>query len=233
MPARRGSLRFRKCVRGANRYLHGDSRLTYACYRGADCRRIESAAWAHVAVPGLTMHSTGSAPISALLTGAAGETNVRGGVNIFDARSGELHMRILLPQQLMTGVDALHGDFLTIDENGHRLFAITSLDGSPQNTALTVAQLASVPLAIGSVSSPTVCCGRHVVDDSRKRVSIGNKACNRRQAGNGNLGGYEYAEPGFTCSSGRFPTANAHDREWRDCFIGRCGDRQLDSNFSR
>jgi len=56
----------------------------------------------------------------------------------------------------MTDVDALHGEFLAIDENGQRLFAITSLDGSPQNAALTIVQLACVALAIGSVSSSTV-----------------------------------------------------------------------------
>jgi hypothetical protein len=109
-----------------------------------------------VAVPGLAMHPTGALIYQPFLTGAAGAPNVRGGVDISDARSGELRMRIFLPQQLMTDVDALHGDFLTIDENGQRLFAITSLDGSAQNAALTVVQLASVPLAIGSVSSPTI-----------------------------------------------------------------------------
>jgi IPT/TIG domain len=109
-----------------------------------------------VAVPGLAMHPTGALLYQPFLTGAAGAPNVRGGVDISDARSGQLRMRIFLPQQLMTDVDALHGDFLTIDENGQRLFAITSLDGSPQNAALTVVQLASVPLALGSVSSPTI-----------------------------------------------------------------------------
>jgi len=109
-----------------------------------------------VAVPGLAMHPTGALIYQPFLTGAVGAANVKGGVDISDARSGELRMRIILPQQLMTDVDALHGDFLTIDENGQRLFAITSLDGSPQSAALTVVQLACVPLAIGSVSSPTV-----------------------------------------------------------------------------
>jgi hypothetical protein len=109
-----------------------------------------------VAVPGLAMHPTGALIYQPFLTGAAGDPNVRGGVDISDARSGELRMRIFLPQQFMTDVDALHGDFLTIDENGQRLFAITSLDGSPQNAALTVVQLASVPLAIGNVSSPAI-----------------------------------------------------------------------------
>jgi hypothetical protein len=109
-----------------------------------------------VAVPGLAMHPTGALIYQPFLTGAAGAPNVRGGVDISEARSGQLRMRIFLPQQFMTDVDALHGDFLTIDENGQRLFAITSLDGSPQNAALTVVQLASVPLAIGSVSSPTI-----------------------------------------------------------------------------
>jgi len=102
------------------------------------------------------MHPTGTLIYQPFLTGAAGAPNVRGGVDISDARSGQLRMRIFLPQQLMTDVDALHGDFLTIDENGQRLFAITSLDGSPQKAALTVVQLASVPLALGSVSSPTI-----------------------------------------------------------------------------
>ena len=56
----------------------------------------------------------------------------------------------------MTDVDALHGDSLTIDENGQRFFLITSLDGSAQNAALTVVQLASVPLAIGNISSANI-----------------------------------------------------------------------------
>jgi hypothetical protein len=46
--------------------------------------------------------------------------------------------------------------FLTIDENGQRLFAITTLDGTPQKASLTVVQLAAVPLAIGSLSASTV-----------------------------------------------------------------------------
>jgi hypothetical protein len=98
-----------------------------------------------VAVPGLAMHPTGALIYQPFLTGAAGAPSVRGGVDISDAHYGQLRMRIFLPQQFMTDVDALHGDFLTIDENGQRLFAITSLDGSPQNAALTVVQLASCP----------------------------------------------------------------------------------------
>jgi len=109
-----------------------------------------------VAVPALAMHPTGALVYQPFLTGAAGTPNVRGGVDISDARSGQLRMRIFLPQRLMTDVDALHGGFLAIDENGQRLFAITSLDRSPQNAALTVVQLAAVPLALGSVSSPTI-----------------------------------------------------------------------------
>ncbi len=105
------------------------------------------------------MHPTGALIYQPFLTGAAGAPNVRGGVDISDARSGQLRVRIFLPQQLMTNVDALHGDFLAIDENGQRLFAITSLDGSPQNAALTIVQLAAVPLALGSVSSHTISVG--------------------------------------------------------------------------
>jgi len=56
----------------------------------------------------------------------------------------------------MTDVDGLHGSFLAIDENGRRLFAITSSDGTPQNAALTIVQLAAVPLGIGTIQPLTV-----------------------------------------------------------------------------
>jgi hypothetical protein len=77
-------------------------------------------------------------------------------VDILDSHSGALRLRIFLPQQLMTDVDGLHGTFLATDENGQRLFAITSSDGTPQHAGLSVIQLASVPLGIGSVSPLTV-----------------------------------------------------------------------------
>jgi hypothetical protein len=56
----------------------------------------------------------------------------------------------------MTDVDGLHGGFLATDENGQRLFAITSSDGTPQNASLTIVQLAAVPLGIGSIVPSTV-----------------------------------------------------------------------------
>jgi len=56
----------------------------------------------------------------------------------------------------MTDIDGLHGSFLTTDENGQRLFAITSSDGTPQNSALTIIQLAAVPLGIGTIAPATV-----------------------------------------------------------------------------
>ncbi len=46
---------------------------------------------------------------------------------------------------LSTDVDAQHGSFLAIDENGQRIFALTT-------SGLTVVQLASVPLGIGSLN---------------------------------------------------------------------------------
>jgi hypothetical protein len=52
---------------------------------------------------------------------------------------------------LSTDTDALHGSFLAVDENGQRIFALTS-------SGLTILQLAQVPLAIGNlspVSGPT------------------------------------------------------------------------------
>jgi hypothetical protein len=86
------------------------------------------------------------------LTGASGSASVKGGIDILDAHSGALRLRIFLPQQFLTDVDGLHGSFLTTDENGQRLFAISSSDGTPQNVALTVVQLAAVPSGIGTIT---------------------------------------------------------------------------------
>lgn len=154
------------------------------------------------------MHPTGALIYQPFLTGAAGAPSVRGGVDISDAHYGQLRMRIFLPQQFMTDVDALHGDFLTIDENGQRLFAITSLDGSPQNAALTVVQLASVHRQ--RILTNYFGCRRHIVDDSRQWVSTGDKGSHRRQACRGNIGRYEYADRGFAGSDVRAPAANNH-----------------------
>jgi hypothetical protein len=105
-----------------------------------------------MSVPGVTLHPSGALIYQPFLTGAPGSAGVKGGVDIVDAHSGVLRLRLFLPQQFMTDVDGLHGSFLTTDENGQRLFAITSSDGTAQNAALTVVQLAVVPLGIGTIS---------------------------------------------------------------------------------
>jgi hypothetical protein len=46
---------------------------------------------------------------------------------------------------LNTDVDGLHGGFLTTDENGQRLFALTT-------GGLSIVQLVDVPLGIGTLS---------------------------------------------------------------------------------
>lgn len=105
-----------------------------------------------VFVPGLALHPSGALLYQPFLTGAAGAAASRGGIDIFDAHSGALRLRLLLAQQLLTDVDALHGSFLAVDETGARLFALTSSDGTPQNAGVTVVQLASTPLGIGTLS---------------------------------------------------------------------------------
>jgi hypothetical protein len=57
-----------------------------------------------------------------------------------------------MPQQFVTDVDGFHGSFLAIDENGRRLFAITSKDGTAQNAGVTIVTLANVPLGIGTLT---------------------------------------------------------------------------------
>ncbi|MGB8474725.1 MAG: IPT/TIG domain-containing protein [Candidatus Acidiferrum sp.] len=105
-----------------------------------------------VQVPGVTLHPSGALVYQPFLTGPAGSASTKGGVNILDAHTGILRLRILLPQQFMTDVDGLHGCFLAIDENGQRLFAITSTDGTAQDAGLSVVTLAKVPLGIGTLT---------------------------------------------------------------------------------
>ena len=109
-----------------------------------------------VLVPGITLHPSGALIYQPFLTGAAGSSGVKGGIDILDTQSGALRLRIFLPQQFMTDIDGLHGSFLTTDETGQRLFAITSSDGTAQNSALTMVQLAAVPLGIGTITPAIV-----------------------------------------------------------------------------
>ncbi len=109
-----------------------------------------------VLVPGLTLHPSGALLYQPFLTGAPASPGVKGGIDILDAHSGILRLRVFLPQQFMTDVDGLHGSFLATDENGQRLFAITSADGTRQNAAVTIVQLAAVPLGIGAITPSTV-----------------------------------------------------------------------------
>ena len=109
-----------------------------------------------VSVPGMVLHPSGALLYQAFLTGAPGSTGVKGGIDILDAHSGALRLRIFLSQQFMTDVDGLHGSFLATDENGQRLFAITSSDGTPQNAAITIVQLDALPLGIGTIQPSMV-----------------------------------------------------------------------------
>jgi hypothetical protein len=109
-----------------------------------------------VSVPGVALHPSGALIYQPFLSSAPGSPGVKGGIDILDAHSGALRLRLFLPQQFMTDVDGLHGSFLATDENGQRLFAITSSDGTAQNAALTIVQLAAVPLGIGTISPTAV-----------------------------------------------------------------------------
>ncbi|MBZ5541762.1 MAG: IPT/TIG domain-containing protein [Acidobacteriia bacterium] len=108
-----------------------------------------------VLVPGLALHPSGALLYQPFLTGAPGSAGVRGGVDILDAHSGQLRLRVFLPNPLLTAADGLRGSFFATDENGQRLFALTSADNTAQNAGLTVVQLANVPLGIGSLAPAT------------------------------------------------------------------------------
>lgn len=103
-------------------------------------------------VPGIALHPSGALVYEPFLTGPAPASlpisGVQGGVDIVDSHTGRLRLRIPLPEplaMLAADSDGLHADFLAIDENGQRIFALTA-------SGLTVIQLTSVPLSIGSVA---------------------------------------------------------------------------------
>jgi len=108
-----------------------------------------------VLVPGAVMHASGALLYQPFLTGpppaAPPATNIQGGIDIVDAHSGRLRLRLFLPEplaMLSTDIDALHGSFLAVDENGQRIFALTT-------SGLTIIQLESVPLGIGAIAPAT------------------------------------------------------------------------------
>jgi len=79
----------------------------------ADFALSSSSEWRLLYVPFLT----GPPPVSAPFTG------LQGGVNILDANTGCLRMRVMLPEplaMLAADADGLHAKFLAIDENGQR-----------------------------------------------------------------------------------------------------------------
>jgi len=128
--------------------IRGVNLAVGAAPAGAELEQVPG----RVLVPGLALHPSGALLYQPFLTGAAGSAEVRGGVDILDAHSGQLRLRVFFPNPLLTDSDALHGGFFATDENGQRLFAITSADNTAQNAGLSVVQLANVPLGIGSLS---------------------------------------------------------------------------------
>jgi hypothetical protein len=105
-----------------------------------------------VAVPGIAIHPSGALTYEPFLDGpppaAPPATGIHGGIDIRDAHSGQLRLRVYLPEafaMLNTDIDGLHGGFLATDENGQRLFALTT-------SGLSIVQLANVPLGIGTLS---------------------------------------------------------------------------------
>jgi hypothetical protein len=109
-----------------------------------------------VSVPGIAMHPSGALVYQPFFTGPAPAappaTGVQGGVDVLDAHTGQLRLRVFLPEPLAalaSDTDALHAGFIALDETGQKIFAITI-------SGLTIVQLTSVPLGIGSVSPASV-----------------------------------------------------------------------------
>ncbi len=134
-----------------------DATLNLVSARGA--AELEQFA-AGTNAPGIAMHPSGAVAYQPWLDGPAPAeepngpppSSLRGGIDIFDARSGELKLRVALPEPLAAhsdDVDAVHAQFLALDETGQRIFAITK-------SGLTVLQLAALPLGIGTLSTNAI-----------------------------------------------------------------------------
>jgi hypothetical protein len=103
-------------------------------------------------VPGIAMHASGALVYVPFLIGVPPAdpsfAGLQSGVDILDAGTGRLRMRIMLPEPLAMNradMDGWHARFMTVDEDGKRLFAITA-------SGLSVVELARVPLGIGSLA---------------------------------------------------------------------------------
>jgi len=155
---------------------------------------------------------TGPAPASAPYTG------LRGGVDILEAHTGRLRLRVILPEplaMLSTDVDGLHGRFLAIDENGQRIFCADCAWSDRR---------AARPRAVGDRhhhSSEWVCVWRSHFDDSRQRISGPCDRSHRRQICSGNISGYEYAKSRYTRSECRQISGRGYQPRRRNRF-GRC-----------
>jgi hypothetical protein len=128
----------------------GDLRLS-AVSATTELERING----RTTVPGAVLHPSGALLYQPFLDGfapAAFPANgLRGGVDIFSARTGRLQLRIFLAEplaMLSSDSDGLHGGFISIDENGEKIFALTA-------SGLTIVQLATVPLELGFISPST------------------------------------------------------------------------------
>jgi hypothetical protein len=133
---------------GANSYLYASALNLTGTPKVAEIEQIPNMNY----VPGMAVHPSGALLYQPFLTGPAPAappaTGIQGGINIIDTRTGQLRLRVMLPEpfaMLSTDIDARHGGFMALDENGQRIFALTT-------SGLTVVELNNVPLGIGTLS---------------------------------------------------------------------------------
>src|SRR3974390_1258473 len=148
-------------------------------------------------------------------------TGLHGGIDVRDARNGQLRLRLYLPEpfaMLNTDIDGLHGGFLTTDENGQRLFALTT-------SGLTVIQLTNVPLGVGTLSPAAGSAAGGVVFTLRGS-GFG------REISQCHLEGSEHTYLRHARHAAGLPTTHAHQSRWRDRLPRRRLPRSVTSTFS-
>jgi len=119
-----------------------DSNLSLITVQGvAELEKIPT----RTLVPGIALNATGTRLYQPWLNAPAppmpSSTATRAGIDILDTQTGRLLLRIQQPEPLAalsTDTTALQAQFLTTDETGKRIFALTT-------SGLTILQLAALP----------------------------------------------------------------------------------------
>ena len=187
---------------------------------------------AAVLVPGLTMHPSGALLYQPFLTGpvpaAPSATGIQGGVDILDAHTGRLRLRIGLPEPLA----ALSTDCPTRQLPRHRRGR--SKNFRPYHLRPHYHSARNRPaLHWHNFSCLRLCSGRNNPHHPRQRFPIGSHSHDRRKKHSRDIRGHQHANAHNSAASGRH-SATHHPQSQQRLLYSRCRlHRQLIGHVSR